>query len=319
MIGVFCIAVTLLTAIGFAQTDYPVAKADVDRWMIELSNSDRWGKTDEMAALNFITPSKRKAALALAKEGFSVSLEHVALTERTPENPNPYTITWTNRGPQFASDTISVSYHGYAHTHMDALCHMSNEHKLFGGFTDEIAPKSGCARDSILTARNGIFTRGVLIDIPWLKGVPYLEPGTAIYFEDLLAWEKKTGVKVSRGDVVFVRTGRWARWAEKGPWSLSRNAAGLHASCARWLHDREIAVLGSDGVSDVLPSPVAGVVQPIHQIALVALGVRRFDNCDLEALSKAAAEKHRWTFLLTAAPLAIEGGTGSPLNPIATF
>ena len=315
----FPVALTIFAALGWAQTNHTVTKADVDRWMIELSNSNRWGSGDEMAALNFITPSKRKEAAALVKEGFSISLEHVAMTERTPENPVPYTITWTKRGPQFASDAIGVSYHGYAHTHMDALCHMANDHKLFGGFSDEIVPASGCLHDSILTARNGIVTRGVLIDIPWLKGVDYLEPDTAIYPEDLQAWEKKTGVRVSRGDVVFVRTGRWARWAAKGPWNLNRNAAGLHASCAKWLHDREIAMLGSDGVSDLLPSPVEGVVQPIHQITLVALGVRLFDNCDLEALSRAAADRKRWTFLLTAAPLAIEGGTGSPLNPIATF
>jgi kynurenine formamidase len=152
-----------------------------------------------------------------------------------------------------------------------------------------------------------------------LKGVDYLEPGTAVCPEDLEAWEKKTGVKVSRGDVVFVRTGRWARWVAKGPWNVGRSAAGLHATCAKRLRDREIAMLGSDGVSDLLPSPVEGVVQPIHQITLVALGVRLFDNCDWEALSKAAADRKRWTFLLTAAPLAIAGGTGSPLNPIATF
>lgn len=123
-------------------------------------------------------------------------------------------------------------------------------------------------------------------------------------------------MKVARGDVVFVRTGRWARWVAKGPWNLSRNAAGLHISCERWLYDRE-TMLGSDGVNDRLPPPVDGVVEPIHQITLVALGVRLFDNCDLEALSKAAAERRHWTFLLTAAPLAIHGGTGSPLNPIA--
>jgi kynurenine formamidase len=314
-----CLCLTLLPFSALAQADRKVTKADVDRWMTELSNWGRWGKDDQMGALNFITPATRKEAARQVKEGYSVSLEHDVLTERTPENPAPYTITWTARGPQFASDTINVSYHGYAHSHMDSLCHMANDHKIFNGFSDEIVPKAGCANDAILTARNGILARGVLIDIPKLKGVEFMEPGTAVYPEDLQAWEKKTGVKISRGDVVFIRTGRWARWAAKGPWNLGRNAAGLDASCAKWLHDREIAMLGSDGVSDVLPSPVEGVVQPIHQLTLVALGIRLFDNCDLEALSQAASERKRWTFMLTAAPLAIHGGTGSPLNPIATF
>ena len=264
--------------------------------MKELSNWGRWGKDDQMGALNFITPAKRKQAALLVKEDHLVSLEHDVLTRRMPENPNPYTITWTERGPQFISDNINVSYHGYAGSHMDALCHMADEHKIFDGFSDEILPDAGCPREDIYGAKDGVFTRGVWIDIPRLKGVEYPEPGTRIYPEDLEAWEKKAGVKVSRGDVVFVRTGRWARWVAKGPWNLSRKAAGLHISCARWLHDREIAMLGSDGVNDLLPSPVDGVVQAIHQITLVALGVRLFDNCDREALSKAAAERKHWSF-----------------------
>jgi kynurenine formamidase len=309
----------LLGALAYGQNNHQVSKADVDRWMKEFSNWERWGKDDELGALNLITASTRKQAASQVKDGVSVSLEHDVQTDRSPVNPQPYTITWTKRGAQFASDNIGVSYHGYVHSHMDALCHMADERKIFNGFSDEIAPNRGCAKDSILSVKNGIFARGVLIDIPRLKNVEYLEPSTPIYPEDLEAWEKKIGVKVSPGDVVFVRTGRWARVAAKGPWNLGQAAAGLHASCAKWLHDRQIAMLGSDGVSDLLPSPVEGVVQPIHQITLVALGVRLFDNLDLEALSKAAADRKRWTFLLTAAPLAIPGGTGSPLNPIATF
>jgi kynurenine formamidase len=309
----------LLPITTLAQENHKLVKADVDRWMKELSNWDRWGKDDELGALNFITAAKRKQAAAQVREGYSISLEHDVQTDRSPVNPQPYTVTWTRRGPQFASDNVSVSYHGYVHSHMDALCHMADDHKIFNGFSDEIVPNQGCAKASILAVKNGILTRGVLIDIPRLKNVEYLEPDTAVFPEDLEAWEKKIGTKVSSGDVVFVRTGRWARVAAKGPWNLNQGVAGLHASCARWLHDRQIAMLGSDGVSDLLPSPVEGVVQPIHQITLVALGVRLFDNLDLEAVSKAAAERKRWTFMLTAAPLAIPGGTGSPLNPIATF
>ena len=80
-----------------------------------------------------------------------------------------------------------------------------------------------------------------------------------------------------------------------------------------------MAILGSDAASDVVPSRVEGVNLPIHQLVLVALGIHIFDNCDLEAISEAAAKRNRWEFLLTAAPLAVPGGTGSPLNPIATF
>ena len=59
--------------------------------------------------------------------------------------------------------------------------------------------------------KSGIVTRGVLYDIPRLKGVPYLEPGTRIFVEDLEAWERKAGVKAMAGDALLLRWGRWAR------------------------------------------------------------------------------------------------------------
>ena len=177
----------------------------------------------------------------------------------------------------------------------------------------------GARKLGIQTAKNGIFSRGILMDIPALKGVDYLEPGDAIYPEDLDAWEKKAGVKVGRGDVLLVRTGRWARRDAKGVWDVSETAAGMYASCARWLHQREIAMLGSDAASEVAPSGIEGIVSPIHQLSIIAMGVPIFDNCDLEAVSATARRLNRWEFLITAAPLPVDGGTGSPLNPIATF
>ena len=86
-----------------------------------------------------------------------------------------------------------------------------------------------------------------------------------------------------------------------------------------WLKARDVAMMGSDTVNDVLPSQVDGVLEPIHQVVLVAMGMPIFDNLDLEAIAEEAAKRGRWEFLLTAAPLAVETGTGSPLNPIAIF
>ena len=162
-------------------------------------------------------------------------------------------------------------------------------------------------------------SRGILMDIPRLKGVDYLEPGTRIYPEDLDAWEKKAHLRVSPGDVVFIRTGRWARRDAKGAWPVSEGLAGLYITCAKWLHSRDVAVLGSDGAEDVLPSGIEGITQPIHELVLVAMGMPIFDNCDLETISKEAAKRNRWEFLVTAAPAAVPFATGSVLNPIATF
>ena len=299
-----------------------LTKADIEKWMTELSNWGRWGKADEIGTVNLITPAKRKEAAALVKEGYVVTLAHDTLTEKAADNGNPFghkmLSTGSNSKDGWFMDEFTVVFHGLAHTHLDSLAHTSWNGKMYNGFPQTAVTDKGATKLAVTGFRNGFFGRGVLVDIPKLKGVPYLEPGTAIYPADLEAWEKKTGVRISSGDIVLIRTGRWARRADKGAWNPSR-IAGLHASCVRWLKQRDIAVAGSDACLDVLPSGVEGVVQPVHQLLLVAMGTPIFDNVDLEALSEAAAKRNRWTFLITASPTPVPGGTGSPLNPIAVF
>jgi kynurenine formamidase len=303
---------------------HAVTSADYERWKKDLSNWGRWGKDDEIGALNLITPDKRKAAAALVKEGFSVSLAGDADTVQAVDNPNPYDVKMLAIG----NDRIGVAYHGITHTHLDSLAHINDEGVFFNGYKPDADTvlKNGHAKNSIHNVKNGIFTRGILIDIPRLKGVPYLEPGTPIYVEDLEAFEKQAGIKVQAGDALFVRTGVWARRKELGPWLRGRaeggRSAGLDPSVIPWLKQRDIAILGSDHPQYVSPTPAASSSLPrgaIHDFALLYLGVHLFDNCDLEALAAAAAARNRWDFLLTAAPLPIRGGTGSPANPIATF
>ena len=306
-----------------AQPRYPLTNEDVDQWMEELSNWGRWGPDDQLGALNLITPEKRVQAAALVQEGFTVSLSRDATKEKSIDNSSPYehvmTMTGVEPDSKFAVDTLSVLFHGYAHTHLDALCHMFYRGKMYNGYSQEEVTAEGAGQLDVHKLKDGIFTRGVLFDIPRLKGVPYLEPGTPIFPEDLEAWEKKAGFKVSSGDVVFIRTGRWARRAAEGPWDVTKASSGLHASCAKWLKERDVAILGSEAASDVHPSLVEGITHPIHQLVLIAMGVHIFDSCDLGALSQAAAERERWEFLLTTAPIPVEGGTGSPMNPIAVF
>ena len=297
-------------------TSHAVSSAAYERWKKELSNWGRWGKDDQIGALNLITPAKRKQAAGLVKEGFSVSMAGDADTVKAVDNPNPYELKMLTIG----SDQIAVNYHGIAHTHLDSLAHINDNGVFFNGYKPDADTvlKQGHAKNSIHNVKNGIFTRGVLIDIPRLKGVPYLEPGTSIYVEDLEAWEKKAGVKVSAGDALFVRV--WARRKAVGPWLRGRaeggKSAGLDPSVIPWLKKRDIAILASDHPQYVSPSSLRGAV---HDFALLYLGIHLFDNCDLEALADAAAARNRWDFLLTAAPLPMVGGTGSPINPIATF
>jgi kynurenine formamidase len=299
---------------------------DFVQLMTQLSNWNRWGKDDQLGAINLITPKKRKQAVSLVKEGASFSMAHNAELEDAVDNPQPIIRKMTRVGTGAPTtgiggtgDTFFISYHGYVHTHMDSLCHFLYNGQMYNGYSQDVVTEKGAANNSIINFKDGIITRGVLMDMARHKGVDYLEPGTRIYPEDLDAWEKKARVRVGSGDLILVRTGRWARRAAKGPWPISEGLAGLHMSCAQWLHERDVAILGGDGAQDVLPSGVAGISQPIHALVLVAMGMPIFDNCDLELIGKEAERRHRWEFLATASPAAVPGATGSVLNPIATF
>ena len=322
------LSLILLTTVGLgftrAQERREMTKGDVEKLIVELSNWGRWGKDDQLGALNLITAAKKKAAAKLVREGLSVSLARDVEKQKAADNPSPFVheMLLFGRGTDsvWAADQYSVDYHGLAHTHLDSLCHLFYNDQLYNGFTREQVGPDGAEVLAIQNVKEGIFSRGVLVDIPLLKGKRFLEPGTPIYPEDLDAWEKFSNMKISSGDVVFIRTGRWARRDVTGPWDAENDgAAGLHASCAKWLKKRDIAMLGSDACSDVVPSRIEGMDFPVHLLTLHAMGVHIFDNCDLQDLSKTAERLKRWEFLLTASPLSVPGGTGSPLNPIATF
>ena len=312
---------TILLAVAFmpfvtAQSDRNVTAATVENWMTELSNWGRWGRGDQLGALNLITPAKRVEAAKLVKTGVSVSLAHNYSVNPDLGLPPPFDqeISMLNTPGEYVMERVSFSYHGGIHSHLDALCHVLWQGEMYNGFSKNDVNEDGCQKLGIANVKQGILTRGILMDIPRLKGVDYLPPGTAVYIEDLEAWEEQTGVRVSPGDVIFVRTGRWATPGSAGPGS-----AGLHASVAPWLRERDVAIVGGDYANDAIPSDVQGVFLPIHQLTIVAMGVRLFDNLDLEALAEEAVRQGRWEFMLSASPIPVEGGVGSPMNPIATF
>jgi len=174
---------------------YPTTAEEFDELFKKVSNWGRWGKDDQIGAANLVTAAKQKQAASLVKQGISVSLNHPAMTDASPDNPSPWEHTM-NRG--FSTDTLKISYHGYAHSHMDALCHYGYKEHLFNGYLKtEVNTEKGCVKLGIEHMKAGVLTRGIIIDIPRLKGLPYLESGVPIYPEDLDAWEKKTGVKIA--------------------------------------------------------------------------------------------------------------------------
>jgi kynurenine formamidase len=318
---VYCLLMLLLT--WSVQAAEPVSRATFDSWMAEISNWGRWGEADELGTLNLLTPAVRKAAVAEVRTGETVSLALELNKTRDPVNANPLEHSLTTSefgGHKVAGDRYAIDYHGFAHSHMDGLPHFAWNGKMYNGVPFDVVKPGGAEKLGIQNqGRQGVVARGVLVDVPKLQGVSYLEPGTAITISDLERWEQVNGVTIRAGDVLLVRTGRWDAVRQKGQWNFVDKAAGLHASVATWLKARDVAAIGCDGVSDVMPSGVEGLVNPLHELVLVGLGMPIFDNLDLDAVAAHAAATGRPTFLFVAAPLRVPGGTGSPLNPLAIF
>ncbi len=292
----------------------------------ELSRWGRWGDKDERGALHFLTPERIAAAATLVREGVGVSLSLPWNTHLGGDNPMPADHHMTQLASaakpqhvQFLKDYVGIDYHNDGHTHIDALCHVAYDNLLYNGAPEGAVTPDGATVNSIEVLRNGLIGRGVLLDVPRLRGVSWVEPGEHVYEADLEAAEREQGVSVGEGDILLVRTGHAGRLAKLGPWDTPVAKAGLHPMAMRFVADRHVAALGSDGNSDTAPSTTEGVGFPIHVLAITALGIHLLDYLQLEDLAAKCAGAGRWEFLFTAAPLFIRGGTGSPLNPVAVF
>ena len=300
--------------------------ADEFRALFEaVSNWGRWGQEDERGALHHLTAERVAGAARLVRDGASVTLSRPLATEPAASNPSPADhhmtmLSDTDIGSgslRFAKDYVGLDYHNDGHSHIDALCHVAYEGSLYDGRPQEAVTADGAGVEAIEVLKDGLVGRGVLLDIPRLRGAPWLEPGEHIFREDLEGAEGEQGVKVEEGDILLVRTGHARRLTELGPWETATAKAGLHPTAMPFVAERRVAALGSDGNSDTAPSSTEGVAFPIHVLALNAMGVHLLDYLQFEDLRVACERAGRWEFLVVAAPLRIVGGTGSPLNPIA--
>jgi kynurenine formamidase len=290
-----------------------------------LSSWGRWGEDDERGALNLLGAAQVTAAARLVREGVSVSLSLPLRTQAAPDNPEPAVHYMTSgRGSNvepgalhFEKDFVGADYHNDGHTHIDALRHVEYDGSLYNGAAPSAGSADGADRDSIDALENGLVGRGVLLDIPRLRGVPWVEPGDHVFGDELEAAEREQGLTVGPGDILLVRTGHNRRLVELGPWPTADLKAGLHPTAMHFVAEHGVAALGSDGNSDTAPSSTEGLAFPIHVLALNALGIHLLDYLQLEELSTACGRIRRWMFLFVAAPLRIPGGTGSPLNPLA--
>jgi kynurenine formamidase len=302
-----------------------VSAAEFAELFEQLKNWGRWGADDQRGALNLITPARRARAAALVTEGVTVSAAHPVPVTPGPNNFHPVYRAVLGGGDKVAdgfrsaSDMTIIAPHGFAVSHLDALCHVFWNRQMYNGYPADEMTSRGADKNAIDVAREGIVSRGVLLDIPRAQGKQFLARGEAITAEDLEQAEPRQNVRVEEGDILLVRTGRRPREQAEGETMLMQGAAGLHVRSMPWIKQRGVAVLGSDGVSDVMPSNCEGNVLPVHAATLVAMGVHLLDNLALENLATACAERNRWEFQFIVAPLIIERGTGSAVNPIAVF
>jgi kynurenine formamidase len=297
-----------------------------------------WGPRDRRGALNYLTPDRVAAACREVRLGRSVSLAAPLEDTAGPDNPEPVTHEMTSPasarhspaeknplpkqtsappGLDFAMDRLCLNIHGNAASHLDALCHVIFDGRLYNDISVDQITSDGAQSESVEVTRDGIVGRGVLLDIPRLRGIPWLEPGDHVTADELTAAEAAQGVRVGRGDVLLIRVGHHRRRQELGAWDAAASRAGLHPTALEFVADREVAVLGSDSNNDTAPSAADGVDFPVHVLAINALGVHLLDYLQFEGLVPLCEQAGRWTFLCMIAPLRLPGGTGSPVNPLA--
>jgi kynurenine formamidase len=283
------------------------------------SNAGRWGPDDELGTLNLITPETRRRAARLVVDGLSVSMAADLSLEHTPASDalQAHTAFPDPAAPIAVADTITVQVHGWS-THLDALGHIYNDDIGYNGRQrSEVFGASGLTANSITALRDGVFTRGVLLDVAAAVGLPWLPADHTITPDQLERAEDMAGVRAGAGDAVIVHTGLAARLSD-APDSDGGRRAGVGVDAVLWLRERDVAVFGGDCV-DVLPGPDPDLPLPLHQLGIGHMGLTLLDWARLDEVLALSRRLGRAEFLLTVAPLPIVGGTGSPVNPIATF
>ena len=301
---------------------------EFDQLFQTVSNWGRWGADDARGTLNYITPNRVRSAAALVRSGRSISLAIAINTVAGPDNPSPaihhmvqahdVPLPWGE--PRFCLDYLGCACHGDCHTHLDALCHISYRGQLYNGVPAESVTSQGPTLQDITAYAHGIVGRGVLLDIPRLRGVAWLDPGEQVTIEELEAAERAEGLRLGPGDILLFRTGHHRRRLEQGPWNNGYDGegkAGLHPSTMLLLHERQVAAFLPDGDGEAVPSRVEGVAYPIHTLQIAAMGMACADSLQLEDLAGACAQEKRWECMVVAAPLRLPRGTGTLFNPIA--
>lgn len=296
----------------------------------DCRNWGKWGDADELGTLNYVTGATVTAAKDEIRTGESLGLA-IDVGASGPQNNghgrrfNP--IHWMlSTGTEahalgnlcgYADDVIEMPIHGA--THWDGLGHVFYEGAMWNGYDMRMCGVAGTSKNSITMCRDRLVGRGVLADIARWKGVDALRPGEGILASDLEACLDEERVELHEGDFLFIRTGQLGKCQREG-WGnyVFGDAPGLSLDTARWIKRSAIAALATDTFgAEVRPNETTEMTQPWHHVVIPNVGITVGETFALDRLADACAGDGRYAFFVAAGALPIEGGTGTPVNPIA--
>ena len=296
-------------------------------WPGHTGNWNRW--PNDAGTLNLLTPEVTLRGIRTVVTGEVISCSR-PVTDKEPIRGNVCfeqeilaAGTWDlepDREESLnASEKVAYRTHGMVNTHLDALAHIGHNGKGFNGkpFSDLVTLEDGVMQASIANARS-IVTRGVLIDIARMRGVPYLEPGDFATAEEVAS----VAPQIEAGDAAIIRVGGTLAEGRPPKNGGSRHGTwqGLHPECVEVLAERDISVLATDSPGDVFPSPYGHIVRsPVHTLSLTYYGIHLLHNMDVETLAERCEEMERTSFLFVVAPLYMTRASGSLVNPVAVL
>ena len=301
------------------------------RWIDgEISNWNKWGKGDQKGTLNYLTDDHTLRAIKLIESGEKVSCSKTITFENSTSlkvAPNHFMISAgdnyrenENHERQVAMDYFGLVFHGHSITHVDSLAHFFWNGKTYNGRPSSVvSTEKGATEFDVIPAKGGIITRGILVDVPKLRGVKYIEKGDGVGLEDIKQFENESGIKIGNGDVILLRTGQLGNTSNEGPINIENGSTGPAPDILPFLYDREVSIMGSDTGNDIAPNPYEKFTNPIHQIGIVSMGLWILDNAWLDDLSETCEKNKRWEFAINILPLPMKTVTGSPVNPMAIF
>lgn len=300
-------------------------EAEVLTYFDKLSNWGRWGADDELGTLNLITPEKRREAASLVRDGLSVGCarpivhEHAALdVGRPPLHAMLSTGETPVTGRGASSDYFGISPHGLTVSHVDALSHQFWNGRMYNNRpSTDVTASRGATTCSIDVMKDGIVTRGVLLDIAGYLEKPFMDGGEGIFPQDLEGAEARQGVRLGSGDALLIRTGWYQRRVQHGPYHEQASRPGLHGASLPWLHERGISVIASDASQDCTPSGYS--FSPIHSVGCVAMGLCLLDACQFDDLLQMCVQRNRCEFMFVVAPWRWPSATASPATPLAVL